>query len=185
MLDILKKNEIQALVDVRSNPFSKYKPEFNADNIKKSLITNKMLYVYLGKELGARSLNDQCYIDNRADYTKISQTPEFNHGLNRIIKGLAKFNIVLLCAEQDPLKCHRNILVCRNLKNQVKNINHILKDGIIETNSNAEDRLLREYGLIEDDFFTIPEERLKSAYDKRSLEIAYKKNDRFTGEEHD
>ncbi len=55
--------------------------------------------------------------------------------------------VTLLCAEKDPLDCHRAILICRYLKHVIGPINHILSDGRIETHYESERRLLRQLNL--------------------------------------
>ena len=71
--EALKKNEITALVDVRSQPFSKYKPEFNKDNLTLVLKNSGIKYVFLGKELGARTDAPECKINGKVSYYKLAE----------------------------------------------------------------------------------------------------------------
>ncbi|UTY23688.1 DUF488 domain-containing protein [Treponema denticola] len=175
-INILKSMHIDAIVDVRSSPYSRYKPEYNKETLKQKLLDNNIYYVFLGSELGARSEDDTCYIGDRADYSRISKTDNFKKGVNRLINGLEKYTIALMCAEIDPLRCHRNILVCRSIRKYNVNISHILDNGRIETNDSAETRLVSEYSMNKNDMFMTEEEVIESAYDRRSLEIAYKRS---------
>lgn len=177
-LSTLKQNKILALIDVRSDPYSKFKQEFNTTNLKRILNQNKIYYLPLGDSLGARSNDSHCYIGNMADYNLISKTDSFKRSTERIVKGLERFNVVLMCAELDPVNCHRNILICRNLRNRVNKIFHILNDGKIENNVVTEKRLLNMYSLQQNDLFESYTERLEEAYDRRSLEIAYKRDEK-------
>ena len=174
-ISILKKQQIKALVDVRSIPYSKFAPDYNTDNIKKILENNSIYYLNFGDGLGARTKIEECYQNNIAQYSLISKTPMFKEYTKRIISGLEKFNIVLLCAESDPLKCHRDIMICRYLKKYINNISHILQNEIIEDNTQPEIRLLREYNLEQEDFFSNYIDRLNEAYDLRSNEIQYRR----------
>lgn len=174
-ISILKKQQIEALVDVRSIPYSKFAPDYNTDNIKKLLENNSIYYLNFGDGLGARTKIEECYKNNIAQYSLISETPKFKEYTKRIISGLEKFNIVLLCAESDPLKCHRDIMICRYLKKYINNISHILQNEIIEDNKQTEIRLLKEYHLEQEDFFSNYIDRLNEAYDLRSNEIQYKR----------
>ena len=174
----LKENCINAVADVRSLPYSKYKPEYDKDSLEKSLISAGIYYVFLGEELGARSKCENCYKGGRADHALIAKSEPFKKGISRILTGLEKFTIVLMCAESDPINCHRNILICRHLKKENIHIFHILENGKVEDNCKTEKRLSGRFLPGETDMFMSPEEALNFAYDKRSTEIAYKRENK-------
>lgn len=146
---LLEKYEITAIADVRSHPYSRYLPHFNQRELKANLKSNGIDYVFLGKELGARPDNLSCYVQGKAVYEKIAETEAFKDGIQRVLKGAEKYKIALMCAEQDPLTCHRSILICQHLRQFALNINHILKDGELESHQHLEDRLLAKNGLTE------------------------------------
>jgi len=148
-LELLQKHQITALADVRSHPYSRYSPHFNQDNLNKYLKNINIAYVFLGKELGARTTDSSCYVNGKALYELIANTEEFKKGLERIYQGLEKYNIALMCSEQDPITCHRAILISRHLKNKGLNIYHILKNGELEEHSQLEERLLKINNLLE------------------------------------
>lgn len=81
--------------------------------------------------------------------------------------------IVLLCAEKDPLVCHRTILVSRNLVAQDVNLLHILETGVIESHDVAVERLLKELDLRDDDLLRSHSEIIKEAYNRHGNQIAY------------
>ncbi len=172
-LNFLKKYKITSLADVRSEPFSKYKPEFNKNTISAFLNKNGIRYVFLGDECGARIKAQECYINGKAEYKLIAKHPVFLHGLERIKRGLATQTIALMCAEKDPIQCHRTILICRNLRNESIEISHIMHDGSQENQKNAENRLLRLFHLDLPDLFRNDKEKLEEAYDRQGEDIAY------------
>ncbi len=120
---------------------------FNKSPFQISLKQEKIAYVFLGQELGARPNNELCYINGKAVYEKIAATELFQQGIERIIKGIKKYRIALMCAEKDPLTCQRNILVCKRLKSYNLNIKHILSNGEVETHEDLENRLLAQQGF--------------------------------------
>ncbi len=146
-LNLLKRNRVSAIADVRSSPFSRRLPHFNQLSLRKSLASEGVSYVFLGEELGARSKNPECYVDGKARYELIAATEEFALGLDRILKGVKHHQIALMCAEQDPITCHRAILVCKHLKDAGLEIKHILKTGELESHEHLEQRLLKLHGL--------------------------------------
>ena len=172
-LALLHKHGIQAIADVRSSPYSRFNPQFSREALESTLKQNRISYVFLGKELGARREEPECYRFNKVDYELVAELPAFQEGLRRLSIGATKMRVAMLCAEKDPLTCHRTILVARFVKDRVDDIHHILASGLIETQSQAEDRLLREFGKQEGDFFMPLEVRLTNAYRARSEEIAY------------
>lgn len=169
----LKNNNIDALADVRSQPYSRFKPEYNKENLDLVLNSNGIQYVFLGTQCGARSEDESCYIEERADYNLIKNTEIFQKGLERIRNGLERYSIVLLCAEKDPITCHRNILVCRNLKMDKLSINHIISRDEIETNEESEKRLLKLFNLDQNDLFSDRDSLLNEAYDRQGKLISY------------
>jgi uncharacterized protein (DUF488 family) len=169
----LKINNIEVIADVRSIPKSSYRPEFSKDYLQKRLKDNNIKYVFLGDNCGARIDDPTCYVNGQVSYDKIKETTVFKHGLERILNGLNKYTISLLCAEKDPIFCHRDILVCRHLKPYGINIQHIISEKIVELNLWTENRLLKQFKLDIDDFFMSYEDRLNLAYGKQGNKIAF------------
>ena len=172
-INILKKYNINALADVRSQPFSGYKPEYNKKPLSISLKKENIIYIFLGEECGARTSNSECYSNGKANYSLIANTDSFKKCINRIKKGMKKYNICLMCAEKDPVNCHRTVLICRNLKYDYINIKHILSDGSLEDHSLTEKRMMKLNKIPESDLFMPKEELLQKAYDKQGEKIAY------------
>ena len=171
-LTLLVRHHIEAIGDVRSSPYSARFPHFTREVMDRALRAANISYVFLGDELGARRTERECYVDGVARYDRIARTAAFCAGLDRVRTGVARFRLALMCAEKDPLECHRTILVCRRFRHDL-DIRHILNDGRMETNADAEIRLLDEEKVPRDDFFTPREELIAQAYDRRGAKIAY------------
>jgi len=169
----LQRHRINVLVDVRSQPYSRFHPQYNRETLETFFNGIDISYVFLGAELGARRNECECYIHGRADYREIAKLPIFNRGLERVRKDVETNRIVLMCNERDPLICHRNILVCRHLRCPKVSISHILADGSLESNEAAEARLLKLAGLHERDLFVSRQELIEQAYDLQGTSIAY------------
>lgn len=170
-LELLKQQEIQVVADVRSRPFSRLS-WFSRPELEKELKANRVRYVFLGDEMGARRVERECYIGPRADYELISQTQAFAQGIERLREGVAKFRVALMCAEKDPLDCHRTVLVCRHAK-EFAEISHIRADGRLETHADAEIRMMTRFVPAEGDMFLSRIELLNRAYRLRGEEINY------------
>lgn len=172
-IDFLRRNRVTAVADVRSSPYSRFNPQFNRESLKAALAGAGIQYVFMGVELGARSTDRECYIDGRADYDLLAKMPKFQQGIERISQGAENHVIALMCAEKDPLTCHRAILVARHLSTRNIAIQHILEDGSLESNDDAISRLLIETGSPDNDLFRNREELVDEAFRRRGLEIAY------------
>lgn len=168
---LLQQHGIGIVADVRSRPFSRL-PWFSRPSLEKELKENGIRYVFLGLELGARRDERECYIGDRVDYDRIAQTPLFQNGLERLKVGIGKGRIALMCAEKDPLDCHRTILVCRYAK-EFADVSHIHADGKLESHEKAEARLLARYHEDAYDLFRSRIQQLNEAYKRRGEEIAY------------
>ncbi len=148
-INLLTAHRISAIADVRSSPYSEYSPQFNRELIQQKLQDANIEYVFLGRELGARRTEESCYVSGQAKYDAIRNLPAFRNGLHRVLEGIEQYTVALLCAEADPLSCHRTILVCPELKalRPDLKINHILADGSLESHEEAERRLVKLHKL--------------------------------------
>lgn len=172
---ILEQHRITALCDVRSMPYSSRNPDYNRESLKKTLKSHNIEYVFLGEELGARPKNLSCYVDGKAIYEKIAATTLFKNGLERIKLGIRKgYVLALMCAEKDPVTCHRTILICRNLRGQGIDIRHIIDNQSMATQADLEKRLIAQLKLHPDMFKDADSNALiERAYDLQGDRIAY------------
>jgi uncharacterized protein (DUF488 family) len=172
-LELLRRHGISAVADVRSAPFSRFNPQFNREPLEKFLKLHGIQYVFLGKELGARSDNPACYLDGRVRYSKLAQTAEFKAGLDRVVRGAGQHRVALMCAEKDPLDCHRTLLVARALVASGHPIVHIHSDGHLETQEAAMERLFEVTGVPKEDLFQSREQLAEEAMARQEKAIAY------------
>jgi uncharacterized protein (DUF488 family) len=141
----------RAVADIRSYPASRHTPQFNREALAKSLEENGIAYLYCGKELGGRGP---------------ASPDDLRKGLDRLLAESARGRVALMCAERDPLDCHR-LSLARALAERGIAVGHILASGDVASHRAIEDRLLAREGLAGDDLFP-REARLRDAYRARS-----------------
>lgn len=172
-LALLGEHAITAVGDVRSNPYSRMNPQFNREPLKAVLGAASIAYVFLGQELGARSEDPACYEAGKVQYDRLAQTALFRAGLERVREGMSRYRLALMCAEKEPLECHRGILVSRHLEAAGIPVQHILANGSLESHAAAMERLRTQLKLPESDLFRTPAEVLEDAYRMQGDRIAY------------
>ncbi len=176
-VELLKMHAIGAVCDVRSSPYSQYNPQYNSELLQKSLRENGIAYVYLGDLLGPRSNDPACYVDGKAQYSRLAKSEIFRSGLDRLRSGMKTYRISLMCSEKDPIACHRMILICRTLRSEPFEISHILEDGQTESLRESEQRLIKELKIAQLRLFERPEDLIERAYDTQAERIAYVRDD--------
>lgn len=170
---LLKQHAVTALADVRSAPFSRFNPQFNKDALARDLKAHGIKYVFLGRELGARSDDPSCYEKGRVRYGRLARTELFRQGIERVMKGSGEHRIALMCAEKEPLECHRTLLVARALDDQGVEVTHILGDGRLESQRAAMERLLDVTGLPHEDLFRSRADLVAEALARQEEKVAY------------
>jgi uncharacterized protein (DUF488 family) len=177
-LGLLQPHGITAVADVRSTPYSRFNPQFGREKLQAALAHVGIQYVFLGEELGARTKDPACYdSEGRVSYAKLARTELFRKGIARLRAGMADHRISLMCAEREPLDCHRTILVARELVREGVAVAHILGDGSLESHEHALQRLAANLKLTGDDLFSDSAEPVEQAYDLQAARIAYVKKD--------
>jgi uncharacterized protein (DUF488 family) len=173
LMALLQQHSITAVADVRSQPYSRFNPQFNREVLASSLKSAGLEYVILGQELGARSDDPACYRNGRAQYSLIAKAAMFQRGIGRLLSGAERFRLAILCAEKEPLVCHRGILISRHLHENGIVVRHILEDGSVEDHESAVERLLDMHGLRDEHLFHSRDERIALAYEKQAEDIQY------------
>jgi uncharacterized protein (DUF488 family) len=168
---LLQDAGVTAIADVRSVPFSRRYPWFSGPKLAARLQGADIAYLPFGDALGGRPRDPALYCDGVADYEKMSATPRFRAGLDRIGEAMGRFRLCLMCAEREPLDCHRCLLVARALAERGSALGHILIDGTIEPHAATEDRLLGGAGG-SSDLFGGRATRLAEAYRGRARRVA-------------
>jgi uncharacterized protein (DUF488 family) len=172
-LELLTLHGIALVGDVRSRPYSRMNPQFNRENLNRMLSAGGIAYLFLGRELGARSEDPACYSGGKVQYDRLARTELFRQGLERVCESLKTHRLALMCAEKDPLECHRTILVSRELRRRGVAVRHILEDGALESHEDTLTRLRGKLKLPEYDLFSTPEEVIEEAYRRQGERIAY------------
>jgi len=175
-IELLGQHAITAVCDVRSKPYSRMNPQFNREPLNKVLTSAGVKYVFLGTELGARSEDKSCYRDGQVQYALLAHTALFKQGIERIKSGASTFRVAVMCAEKEPLECHRTILVARQLRKEGVPVKHILGDGRLEDHEQALKRLVAMLRIPSADMFRTEEAVIEDAYARQGDQIAYREH---------
>ena len=146
-LRLLSGHGVAVLADVRSAPYSRFNPQFSREPLATALDRHGIEYRYFGRELGGRPRDPACYEGGRVCYDRVAETASFREGVARVVDLAAQHRVALMCAEREPLDCHRTLLVAPALDSQGVEVQHILADGTLERQADAMSRLLEQYHL--------------------------------------
>src|SRR5262245_50605719 len=171
-LGLLRPHVVTTIADVRSVPHSRFAPQFSKAPLRDALKAEGIKYVFLGRELGARSTDPACYDNGKVQYDRLAETDLFRTGLKRLMHGSSFESVAILCTEKDPLDCHRTLLVARALVGRGLVVDHILADGSLESYEDSMRRLLDKAGQ-PPDLFTTVDERINAALREQEGRIAY------------
>jgi uncharacterized protein (DUF488 family) len=145
LLSLLRQAGIQLIADVRSSPYSQWLPHYNRENLEQLLRDNGIEYRYFGDELGGRPRDQRLYDEaNRVDYERVRRTSAFQEGISGLCRMLQKQRIAMLCSEEDPLDCHRGLMIAPALVQRGIMPIHLRGDGSLEPTEELEARLLAE-----------------------------------------
>lgn len=121
---------VEAVADVRSQPFSRFSSQFNREPLRGALGEAGIQYVFLGNELGGRPPEPELYdAAGHVLYGAVAETSRFREGLNRLLEGASGFRVAIMCSEEDPTNCHRRLLITRVLVAQDVPVRHLRGDG--------------------------------------------------------
>lgn len=138
---------INCIVDIRGTPYSEYNVQFNKETIRQTLVSKGYIYIYMGKEFAVQRENRSLYTkEGYADFEKVIYDKDFLNGIERLRIGCKRgYRIALMGAMQDPINCHRCILLGRALREAGFNLKHILDDYTLASQDEMEERLLEKY----------------------------------------
>lgn len=178
-VSLLRKHEVTQVADVRSVPYSRYNPQFDRESLKQVLKVHGIKYVFLGREIGARPEDRSCYENGRVRYALLAQTDLFREGIKRVVQNAKENRVALMCAEKEPLDCHRTILVAKALTERGVAVEHILPDGRLESQEATLKRLLDTPN--QGDFFLSEDERIEKALVHQEERVAYAEQEAESG----
>ena len=172
-IELLCQHRVTAVADVRSSPYSQMHAQFNREALAAALKQEGIAYSFLGRELGGRPADKTCYENGRVQYRKVAATPIFRSGLDRILAGVQSYRIALMCAEREPLECHRTLLVTPELEKAGITVLHVHVDGRTESHSDAMSRLLDLFRLADEDLFRSRAELIEEACYRQQERVAF------------
>jgi uncharacterized protein (DUF488 family) len=137
-LALVRRHQIQVVVDTRSSPYSKYVPQFDRELVQRSLEQAGVRYLFLGDDLGGRPANP-AYYDGSGHvlYSRLRDDARFQAAIARLESGMERFSVALLCGEEDPAHCHRRLLIGRVLSERGHTMLHIRGDGRLDSDESV------------------------------------------------
>jgi uncharacterized protein (DUF488 family) len=155
-LAVLREQDISFVVDVRSRPYSRYKPDFSKEALQQHLHDQQMRYIFLGEELGGRPDDPSCYdADGKVNYALCAQREAYRAGIDRLREAYRlQLRVVLMCSEGKPESCHRTKLIAETLTKEGIPVLHIDENDALITHEEAMLRVIHgQPSLFGDDFF--------------------------------
>jgi uncharacterized protein (DUF488 family) len=142
-LALLKEHYIQVLVDVRSQPYSRFNPQFNRESFKHALAYANIEYVFAGDYLGGHPDDPACYKDGTlpdskanflksVDYAEVEKRDWYQRGIQRLLQIAGERLTAIMCSEEDPMQCHRHHLITQTLLRQGVTVWHVRTGGRVE-----------------------------------------------------
>lgn len=142
LVELLRAELIDFVVDVRSYPYSRFAQQFNREDVESQLRTDGIGYLFLGEQLGGRPSREDHYDEQgRARYDRMAEQPSFLKAIKRLQDGCQHHRIALMCSESEPHDCHRRLLVGKVLADHGVQLRHIFADGTVLTESTVDLRV--------------------------------------------
>ena len=133
-LDLLRQHDVEVLVDARSQPASRFSPHFARKALERALAASAIHYLFMGDALGGRPQARECYgADGKVDYDRVEAQDFYLRGIDQLQGGIARFRVCVMCAEEDPARCHRRLLIARTLVRRGVDVRHIRGSGAVES----------------------------------------------------
>jgi uncharacterized protein (DUF488 family) len=138
-LDLLRRHNVETLVDSRSQPYSRYSPQFNKEALSRSTAAAGMDYVYMGEALGGRPEGDEFYYGSgKVDYEQLAASPAYLSGIEQLLNLAQSRRVAFLCSEADYRNCHRYKLITRTLVGRGVEVSHITHSGELVASNRSE-----------------------------------------------
>jgi len=130
-VDLLRRHGITLVVDVRSQPYSRWAPQFNREVLARDLDDAGIAYRFMGDALGGRPTDPALYDpgQERPDYQRVEQTPAYQAGIDRLLDLAGAERVAVMCSESDHRRCHRHLLITQTLLGRGVRVLHIQPDG--------------------------------------------------------
>ena len=129
-VELLQQHEIELVVDTRSQPYSRFNPQFNRETLKQAVNAAGIAYVFMGDSIGGRPTGAQFYFPSgKVDYDLLEQAAVYQAGITRLLDFAAECRVAFMCSEMDYHHCHRYNLITRTLVKRSIEIAHILHTG--------------------------------------------------------
>ena len=172
-LTLLRMHGVDAVVDVRSAPYSRYLPHFNRERLAATLKDTDIRYAFKGKELGGQPADRTFYdAEGHVLYGELAQTPAYGEGIEFITDNAVDRGVALMCSEKEPLDCHRSLMIGQTLAARGIAVAHIHADGSLESQEDAIDRLLEQLKLPPNgDLFRSRDEVIDDAVDRQAQKV--------------
>jgi len=133
LLGILRQHGVEVLVDVRSQPYSRFSPQFSRRALEQAVTEASIRYLFMGDSLGGRPEPRDCYdAEGKVDYDRVEEQVFYQRGIERLLERIARSRVCILCAEEDPRHCHRHLLVARTLVRRGVEVMHVRGTGALE-----------------------------------------------------
>jgi uncharacterized protein (DUF488 family) len=130
-IDLLRQHGIALIVDVRSQPYSRWATQFNRELLAHDLRGAGFRYEFRGDVLGGRPADPGLYEPDgeHADYHKMEQTPAYQAGIDALLALARQERVAVMCSEGDYHHCHRHLLISQTLLERGARVVHIHPDG--------------------------------------------------------
>lgn len=138
-LALLKEHGIEKLVDTRSQPYSRYSPQFGRDLLRAALKDEGIEYIFMGDRIGGRPPGSEFYLPSgRVDYDLLEHAPFYLAGIESLLELGAQARVAFMCSEADFHHCHRYHLITRTLVNRGVAVQHITHAGELVASTKGE-----------------------------------------------
>ena len=129
LIELLEVESIDLVVDVRSQPYSRYSGNFNKDALKTALESVGIRYRFAGESLGGRPPEDSMYdAEGHVLYSEMAESDRFRIGVDHLLKLADENRVAMMCSEESPVDCHRRLLIGRVAKDMGTEVRHIRGD---------------------------------------------------------